>query len=111
MDKTKRKEILQSYKERRPRPGIFALRCAVTGQAWTHASPDLGRQQNGLWFQLRMGTFPGKSVQAAWSAHGEVSFVFETLEEIKDDNAPLVPVLLKERERHWRTKLGAETLV
>lgn len=111
MDKARRKELLQSYKEQKAKPGVFAIRCTATGQAWTHTSPDLGRQQSGLWFQLRMGGFPGQSLQAAWKAHGEAAFVFDVLEEIADDNALIIPVLLKEREAHWREELGAERLV
>jgi hypothetical protein len=111
MDKSRRKELLQTYKEQKATPGIVAVRCTATGQSWTLASPNVEQQQKGLWFQFRMGTFPGNSVQSAWNAHGADAFVFEVLEAIKDDNALLVPVLLKERELHWRKVLGAETLV
>jgi len=111
MDKARRKELSQAVKEAKPRPGIFAVRCTASGEAWVAKAPDLGRRQAGLWFQLRMGGFPGKDLQAAWNAHGEAAFVFEILEEIADENAMLIPVLLKEREAHWRTALKAGTLV
>jgi hypothetical protein len=58
-----------------------------------------------------MGGFPGKSLQAAWKAHGEATFAFEILEEIKDENELMIPVLLKEREAYWRQELKAEALI
>ena len=111
MDNARKKELVRSFKEQKARPGVFAVRCTATGQAWTYASKDLDRQKSGLWFQLRMGGFPGKTLQAAWKAQGEDAFVFEELEEITDDNALLIPALLKERELHWRNELGAEPLI
>ena len=74
-------------------------------------APDLDKRQAGLWFQLRMGGFPGKELQAAWKEHGEAAFAFDVLEEIRDGNELLIPGLLKEREAHWRQQLGALALI
>jgi hypothetical protein len=106
MDKARHKEIARDYKERTPRQGIFAVRGA--GRTWVSASRHLDTQQNGLWFQLRQGGLPNVELQAAWKAHGEAAFVFEALEDVTDENPLLIDSLLKEREKHWRTKLGAD---
>jgi hypothetical protein len=111
MDKARRKELSQAVKEKKAKPGIYAVRCTASGQSWVAKAPDLDRKQAGLWFQLGQGNFPGKDLQAAWNKHGEAAFVFEVLEAIEDDNAMLIPVLLKDREAHWRTQLGAKALV
>ncbi len=87
------------------------MRCAATGAVWVAQAPDIDKRQNGLWFQLRMGGFPGKSLQEAWAAHGEPAFSFEILEEIRDENEKMIPLHLKEREAHWRKELGAAALV
>jgi hypothetical protein len=111
MDNARKKELVREYKEQKAVPGIFAVRCTPTGEAWVAKAPDLSKRKSGLWFQLGMGGFPGKSLQAAWKQHGEAAFVFEVLEEITDDNALLIPVLLKEREAFWRKELNAAALI
>ena len=111
MDNARKKELARSYREQKIRPGIFAVRCTASGEAWVAQAPDLDKRQNGMWFQLRMGGFPGKSLQQAWNAHGEAAFAFEVLEEIRDENEGMIPLRLKEREAHWRKELGAAALV
>jgi hypothetical protein len=111
MDKARKKELTDAYKERKPSPGIFAVRCTASGEAWVGKASEVWRKQSGLWFQLRTGGFPNKEMQAAWNAYGEAAFAFEVVEEIGDENPLLVPVLLKEREVHWRKTLNASALV
>lgn len=111
MDNARKKELLRAAKEQKARPGIFAVRCAVSGEVWVAKAPDLDKRQAGLWFQLRQGGFPGRSLQEAWSKHGEAAFVFEIVEEIEDENALMVPISLKDREAHWRKELKAQALI
>jgi len=111
MDNARKKELARIYKEQKVRPGIFAVRCTASGEAWVAKAPDIDKRQSGLWFQLRMGGFPGKSLQQAWNTHGELAFAFEILEEIRDENEGMIPLLLKEREAYWRKELGAGALV
>lgn len=111
MDNARKKELVREYKEQKPVPGIFAVRCAASGGVWVAKAPDLAKRQAGLWFQLNQGGFPGKSLQAAWTAHGEAAFAFEIVEEIADDNALIIPVLLKDREAYWRKELNALALI
>jgi hypothetical protein len=111
MDKSRRKDLVREYKEQKARPGIYAVRCTPSGEVWVGKAPDITKRQTSLWFQLGMGGFPNKAMQAAWSTHGEAGFGFEVLEEIDDENALMVPVLLKDREAHWRDKLKAGPIV
>ena len=111
MDKSRRKDLVREFKEQKPRPGIFAVRCTATNEVWVGKVPNLDKKQSGLWFQLRTGGFPNRAMQAAWNNHGEGAFEFEVLEEINDENALIVPVLLKDREAHWRKELSAGALV
>jgi hypothetical protein len=55
MDGETRRAAVAAYKERKPRMGIYAVRCAVTGQCWVGRAMDLAKIQNRLWFTLRMG--------------------------------------------------------
>ncbi|HEX3367666.1 GIY-YIG nuclease family protein [Phenylobacterium sp.] len=113
MDKPNRRQAVRDYKERKVELGIFAVRCAATGQAWVGGSRDLSKQQNRIWFGLKSGGHPNKALQAVWSAHGEPAFSFEVLEakpveglsEYEQAN------LLKDRDAHWRAELGAAKIV
>ncbi|MFC3069265.1 GIY-YIG nuclease family protein [Phenylobacterium soli] len=109
MDKQSRREALRQYKETKRPAGIFAVRCAASGQVWVGASRNLDQQQNGLWFGLRLGTHPNKVMQAAWKAHGEAAFALERLETIDDEDlsALALSLRLKDAEQRWRDQLGA----
>ncbi len=76
-----RKNLVREYKERKTRPGIFAIRCLADQATWTGASRDLDSQQNGIWFQLRMGNHMNKALQQSWNEHGADAFRFEILED------------------------------
>jgi hypothetical protein len=93
--------------------GIFAVRCAVTGQAWVGQSRNLEQQQNGIWFGLRQGGHPNPTLRAAWAAHGEAAFAFEVLETLEDETLITYARdnLLKARDVHWRAELGATKIV
>lgn len=111
MDNARKKELVREYKELKTTPGVFAVRCTASGEVWVGKASEPEKKRTALWFQLEMGGFPNKVMQAAWNTHGKDSFVFEVLEEITDENAELVPVLLKDREAHWRKTLSAGALV
>ena len=110
MTNARRKDLVREYKERKARPGIFAVRCLAENAAWTGAARDLDSQQNGIWFQLRMGNHMNKALQQAWNRHGADAFRFEVLEVVEDDNPEMIGLLLKDREAYWRAQEGAAKL-
>ncbi|MFA7262533.1 MAG: GIY-YIG nuclease family protein [Caulobacter sp.] len=109
MSRERRKELLAAYRERKPRPGVFAVRCAATGQVWVQATPNLDNCRNGVWFPLKIGSHPNKGLQAEWKAHGEAAFAFEEVEALEEEDLTAWELTsrLKSRERHWREALGA----
>ncbi|WP_374574867.1 GIY-YIG nuclease family protein [Phenylobacterium sp.] len=110
MDNARRKDLIRAFKEAPKSQGVFAVRCAASGEVWVSASRNLEKQQTGLWFSLRMGGNHNKAMQAAWKAHGESAFSYEVLEtlEIEDDTpAYVAQTRLKDREAHWRQALNA----
>ena len=109
MSNARKKELLREYKETAQRAGVFSVTCGE--QRWTGTSRNLEKQQNSLWFQLRMNGFPNPDVQKAWNAQGEAVFAYDVLEEVKDDNALIIGELLKGREAAWRKELSAEKLM
>src|SRR5262249_31095605 len=110
MTASRKKELVREYRERKIRPGIFAVRCAAAGKIWNGISRDLDSQQNGIWFQLRMGNHMNRGLQEAWNREGADAFQFEILEVLEDENPEMIALLLKEREVQWREKSGASKL-
>ena len=113
MDKQTRRDLLRDYKERKSVAGVYAVRCAPTGEVWTAGSRNIDAQQNSLWFGLRNGGHINRAMQASWTAHGEAAFSFEVLERIDDEALTPQGVRdqLKTRERHWLAALGAKKAV
>jgi hypothetical protein len=106
--KAERKEAARQFKERKPSPGIYALRCSTTGRAWVNSSPNLDAAQNSQFFQLRQRLHRDKELQAEWNAHGEASFSFEVLENLPEDTPSLnLRDLLAERKRAWTEQAQA----
>jgi len=111
MDRQARKEALSQYRERPPAWGVFAVVCEASGQVWVGKGGNVDRQQNGLWFALRMGSSPFRSLQAAWHEHGEVAFRYEELERLRPDYPEIgIKDELARRAALWTGRLQATGL-
>lgn len=106
--KASRRELIQNYKNRKTPRGIFAVRCTATDEVWIGSSPNLDGARNSLWFQLNNGNHRNRSLQAAWTTHGQPAFQYEVLEQLDDDVAAFdVRDLLKERLQAWAAEMNA----
>jgi hypothetical protein len=100
--KADRKEAARQFKERKPSPGIYELRCRTTGRVWVDSSPNLDAAQNSQFFQLRQRLHRNKELQAEWNGQGEEAFVFTVLETLPQDTPSLnLRDLLMERKQAW----------
>jgi len=104
-----RRDLVRDYKDQKSVPGVYAVRCAATGEVWVGGSPDLDKQWNRISFGLRTGGHNNRALLAAWTAHGADAVVYEILERIDDrDMSPMARAdAIKARERHWLAALGA----
>jgi hypothetical protein len=103
-----RKAAIASYKERKAAPGIYAIRCAASGEQWLGQAPDMATIQTRHWFGLRLGGHTNRAMQAAWNTHGEAEFCLEPLELLpEEDNAVILSGQLRDALKRWRTSLGA----
>ncbi|WP_426610775.1 GIY-YIG nuclease family protein [Bradyrhizobium sp. McL0616] len=106
-----RKAAIAAYKERKTIAGIYVVRCAASAEAWVGQAPNLATIQNRIWFSLRQGVHPCRSLQSAWNTYGEAGLTFGECERLKDDETDYVrSALLKERVLHWRAELKAEAI-
>ena len=108
MTSQERKALVTAYKERKTVAGVFAVICTATGETWVGKSRHVDTEQNGLWFALRQGGSPFRSLQAAWAANSEADFRFEQLDRLPEDISPMLrDIELKERAARWTARLGA----
>ncbi|MBI5263079.1 MAG: GIY-YIG nuclease family protein [Bradyrhizobium sp.] len=108
---TDRKAAIAAYKERKTVAGIYAVRCAASGEVWVGQAPDIEKIQNRIWFSLRHGSHTCRSLQAAWRTQGPDGLKFEECERLEDEESSYVRnALLKERMRHWQSVLTAEAI-
>jgi hypothetical protein len=104
-----RKAALRAYKERKPRPGIYAVRHLASGRAWADASPDLDTTKNGLWLRLQQGRHLDRVLQAEWNRHGEAAFEYTFLEILEEEMSPFVlRETLKAKLAEWRRLLAEQ---
>ncbi|WP_293473461.1 GIY-YIG nuclease family protein [Phenylobacterium sp.] len=113
MDRQSRRERVRDFKERKTAAGVYAVRCAPSGQVWVGGSRNIDPQRNSIWFSLKQGAHMNRAMQAAWTAHGEGAFAYEVLERIEPgEMTPLgLADLTRTRERHWIAALGAQKAV
>jgi hypothetical protein len=111
MKREDKKAALAAYKERKPEPGIYVVRCAATDQVWVGAAPELSAIWNRVSFALRQGGQKPASLQLAWNAHGADSFTFEPVEALTDEQLIFGrDRMLKERRTHWCEALEVEAI-
>jgi hypothetical protein len=102
-----RKAALRAYKERKPRPGIYAVREVSSGRAWAGSTQNLDTTKNGLWLSLNAGRHLDRSLQANWKQLGEAAFEYVVLEVIEEDLGPLVlKETLKAKRAEWARMLA-----
>jgi hypothetical protein len=111
MDHEARKAAIADYKDRKAGFGVFAVISEATGEVWVGTIRHLETQKNGIWFSLRQGASLHRTLQVAWTLHGEGAFRFEELERLRDDYPPLSrPNELKRRQALWLERLQAKPI-
>ena len=111
MEKPDRKAALAAYRERKAVAGIYAVRCASTGECWVGATRDIEKIWNRVAFSLRSGASPHRNLQAVWNEQGAANFSFEALERLEAETLEFArDKALSERAAEWRARLGAATI-
>jgi hypothetical protein len=106
-----RKAAIAAYKERKVAAGLYAVRCAPTGEQWIGRAGDLSTIRNRVWFALRLGNHAQRAMQAAWNAHGADAFDLVELERFEEEEPDYVrDARAKERMAFWRKELNAGSI-
>lgn len=85
MDQSKRKELLQNYKNRHPEMGIISYRCIETNQSFICISRDTKASFNRSSFDLLMGTHKNAALQKLWKQYGKENFELSVLKVLTYD--------------------------
>lgn len=106
-----RKTAINDYKERKVSAGIYAIRCAASGQSWVGRAPDTGAIANRIWFMLRQNASTHRLLQEAWNRHGAEAFSIEIVEVLDPDLTPYARQgALKTRLDYWAGLLSAAAI-
>jgi hypothetical protein len=104
MDQHSKRAAAAAYKKRESIAGIYAVRCATTGETWIGHTPDVDSIGNRLWFTLRAGGHMNKALQAAWNRDGAAGFSLEPLEVVDADTLGFTAdKVLRDKAHGWRT--------
>lgn len=87
MDKAKRKELMDAYKNRRPDMGVIAIRCTSTGDTFFGASKDTRADINSNRFKLESGSHRNIALLQLWNQYGAGSFEFYISDTLEYDDA------------------------
>jgi hypothetical protein len=111
MKREQRKAAVAAYRERKATAGIYAVFRLGSGQRWIGRAADIETIKNRLWFSLRQGNCPHRSLQAAWNAYEAETFTLEIIERMEDETLSYVrDRALKDRLVHWCSVFEAEAI-
>lgn len=85
-----RKDLINEYKQMKPRMGIFAIRNRANGKLYVIRANDLDRVGNAEKFKLESGGHPNRELQQDWYDFGADKFVYEELHELKYSDDPAI---------------------
>lgn len=99
MDIKRKKQLIETYKNRKPEMGIISFRCVATKETFLDISKDTKADFNSNRFKLNASWHPNKMLQALWSKYGESNFELSvvqvlTYEDPKADHTEKLEKLL-----------------
>ena len=83
MDKSKRKELIEQYKNKKATGGIYCIKCSVNNRTWLKATRDMEGQKNRYEFFFSTNSCPEPAMLPEWNQYGAKTFSFEILEELE----------------------------
>lgn len=83
MDKDRRKELREQYDNIHPDMGVVTWRCGDS--IWVMTTTDANASFNGMSFQLKLGSWPGRELQRAYSANPD-RFVWTLEKQLEYDD-------------------------
>lgn len=105
MDKNKRKELQEAFKEIKTYMGAIQIRNQANGKIFVKSYPNLKNKWLTIQAQLDMGQFPNLLLQKDWKELGAEAFAFEVLEQKDAGDITDMRWELRQLEKRWLEKL------
>ncbi len=83
IDQKSRKELINEYKQLKPRMGVYAIKNLKNGKILVGSNVNADKIWNRLQLQLGAGSHPNATLQADWKELGEANFSYEILSELQ----------------------------
>jgi len=105
MDKNRRKELKEEYKQVKTYLGVYQITNQANGKIYIDSCPNLKNKWITLQGQLEMGMFANFQLQKDWKELGAEAFTYEVLE--KKDASEVVDSRweVKQIKKPWLAKL------
>ncbi|RXZ77566.1 GIY-YIG nuclease family protein [Paenibacillaceae bacterium] len=105
MDKNKRKELLEEFKEIKVYMGVAQIKNKVNGKIFIDSYSNLKNKWFTLQMQLDMGRFANAQLQKDWKEFGADAFTYEVLEQKEAGKVTDMRWELKRILKPWFEKL------
>lgn len=105
MDKQRRKELLEEYKQIKVYMGIIQIKNNVNGKILIASYPNLKNQWLSIQGQLDLGRHVNSELQRDWNEMGRDAFTYEVLEQKEVKDIIDKRFELKQMEKPWLEKL------
>jgi len=105
IDKKRRKELLEQYKELKTYMGIYQIKNNVNGKVFIDSCSNLKNRWLTLKMHLDMGRHPNAELQKDWNTFGPEAFSYEVLEQKEADKVEDIRWELKKMKKKWLEKL------
>lgn len=105
MDKQKRKELMEEYKQIKTYMGVIRITNIMNGKMYVSSYPNLKNKWLTIKMQLDMGRFVNSALQKDWNEWGEEAFAYEELERKESGEVTDMRWELKQIEKPWLEKL------
>ena len=86
MDLKRKRELLESYKNRHPEMGVISYFCKATGEEFIGISKDTRADFNSTDMKLSTNWHPNKQLQQLWNQYGPEGFVRSVIRVLEYDN-------------------------
>jgi len=113
VDKRRKKELIQQYKQMKPRMGIFIIRSKCNNKCYIQTTQNLRGVINGAKVRLVNAMHPNRELQKEWTDFGPENFTIEILENLeydKDESKTDYTEELAVLQMIWEEKLANENM-
>jgi hypothetical protein len=89
MDSSRKKELINAYKQKPKNGGVFAIRSTASDMRWIECTQDLEGMKNRFEFSVSTNVPIHYCLQEDWKTLGASTFVYEVLETVPQKEGEL----------------------